>query len=289
MARFIVYTYQFSPIVNFHTRIGEDILSMQERMDRKQEFFQNILDELIQNDRIHFRYRNREYNHLSRINERGIVILKLANNTNAFIEQDFHREALPNHPSCFIIIDNRQDVQHILIEDKAEAFTSTDVVKSILSTSFAHWLEEYGLEITINKAYQEREFWDTIRQYPQGIQMVRFQMSYPNLPAVWHSVGDMIRESSLETNSHKTSIEFHSQQGELLTLDEHNENLNGLVNASAEGGIPIVLKVSGFRAHKKTGTTEKSIEIDSLEAVMQPNMFQNAFERISECLNGIFR
>lgn len=288
MARFIVYTYQFSPIVNFQTRIGERVLSMHERMERKQEFMQNILDDLT-NDRRHFSYRNREYNHLSCMNVQGIVILKLANNTNAFIEHDFHREALPNHPSCYVMIDNRHDVQHILIEEKADAFTSTDVVKSILSTSFMRWLEEYGLEISINKAYQEREFWDTIRLYPQGIQMVRFQMSYPNLPAVWHSVGDLIRESSLETNSHKTSIEFHSQQGELLTLDENNENINGLVSASAEGGIPVVLKVNGIRAHKKTGTTEKSIEIDSIEAVAQPDMFQNAFERIVEYLNQIFR
>lgn len=288
MARFVVYTYQFSPIVNFHARIGEEILSMQERMERKQEFMQNILNELA-NGSLHFRYRNRDYNHLSCMNAQGIAILKLANNTNVFFEQDFHREALPNHPSCYILIDNRQDVQHILIEEKADSFTSTDVVKTILAKLFEKKMEEYGLEISINKAYQEREFWDTIRLYPQGIQMVRFQMSYPNLPAVWRNVGDMIRESSLETNSHKTSIEFHSQPGEILNLDQNNENLNGLVGASAEGGMPVILKVNGFRAHKKTGRTEKSVEIDSLEAVMQPDMFQNAFERIAECLNGIFR
>ena len=29
MARFVVYTYQFSPIINFQSRIGEEILSMQ--------------------------------------------------------------------------------------------------------------------------------------------------------------------------------------------------------------------------------------------------------------------
>lgn len=288
MARFIVYTYQFSPIINFQSRIGEDILSMQQRMERKQEFLQEILDRLT-DDQLHFKYRNKEYNHRSCMNTQGVVILKLANNINAFIEQDFRREILPHHPSCFVLIDNRLDVQHILIEDKTDAFTSTDVVKSILASFFTHYLEEYGLEITINKAYQEREFWDTIRQYPQGIQMVRFQMSYPNLPQVWQSVGDMIRESSLETNSHKTSIEFHSQKGELLTLDENNENINGLVNASAEGGIPVVLKVNGFRAHKKTGTTEKSVEIDSLEAIIQPDMFQGAFERVIERLNQIFR
>lgn len=288
MARFIVYTYQFSPVLHFQGRIGEEILSMQERMERKQEFFQNILNELSQ-EGSHFNYRNREYNHLTCMNVQGIVVLKLANNTNTFIEQDFHREALPNHPSCYVIIDNRQDVQHILIEDKADAFTSTDVVKSILNTFFAHRLEDYGLEISISKSYQAKEFWDTIRQYPQGIQMVRFQMSYPNLPAVWQSIGDMIRESSMQTNSHKTSIEFHSQQGELLTLDENNANINGLVGASAEGGVPVVIKVNGIRAHKKTGTTEKSIEIDSIEAIAQPDMFQNAFGRIIEQLNQIFR
>ena len=60
MARFIVYTYQFSPIINFQSRIGEDILSMQQRMERKQEFLQEILDRLT-DDQLHFKYRNKEY------------------------------------------------------------------------------------------------------------------------------------------------------------------------------------------------------------------------------------
>lgn len=288
MARFVVYTYQFSPITNVQVRIGEEFLSMQERMNRKQEFLQYILDRLI-NEQLHLRYRNREYNHLPCMNERGIVILKLANNVNTFIERDFRRERWLNHPSCFVLVDNRPDIQHILIEDKAGAFTSTDVVTRILSSFFAERLEEFGLEINITKAYQAREFWDTLRQYPQGIQMVRFQMSYPNLPQVWRNVGDMIRESSIATNSHKTSIEFHSPKGELLTLNEDNNSIEGLVNASAEGGMPIVLKINGLRAHKKTGTTEKTIEIESLEAITQSDSVPGAFERLMEYLDHIFR
>lgn len=288
MARFVVYTYQFFPISNPQTRIGEDLLSVRECMKKKQEFLQSILDKLT-NEQLHFRYRNREYKHLLCMNEQGIVILKLANNTKTFIEQDFQKASLQNHPSCFVLIDNRPDIQHILIEDKTAAFTSTDVVNSILSSFFTQQLEKYGLKITINKAYQEREFWDTIRQYPEGVQMVRFQMLYPNLPQVWRNVGDMIKESSIETNSHKTRIEFHSKKGELLTLNEDNKNVNELVNASAEGGLPIVLKVNGFKAYKKTGSTEKSIEIDSLEAITQPDMFQSASERVVEYLNKIFR
>lgn len=242
MARFIVYTYQFSPTSTINLRIGEKIISMQERMEKKQLYFQDILDN-ISKDKLHFSYRNKQYKHKTYMNEQNIVVFKLANNTNTFIEDDFNRQAHPNHPSCFIIIDNRHDIQHILIEDNNVAFSNTDVVKNILVSFFNHRLEEYDLKISINKAYQEYEFWNTIKLYPEGIQMVRFQMSYPNLPSVWHNIGEMIKDSSIDTNSHKTSIEFNSEQGDLLKLDEQNENLKSLVDASAESGIPIVLKV----------------------------------------------
>ena len=288
MARFVVYTYQFSPTSTINLRIGEKIIAMQKRMENKQLYFQDILDNLS-NDKLHFSYRKKQYKHKTYLNEQNIVVFKLANNTNTFIEDDFNRQAHPNHPSCFIIIDNRRDIQHILIEDNNVAFSNTDVVKNILVSFFTHRLEEYGLKISINKAYQENEFWNTIKLYPEGIQMVRVQMAYPNLPSVWHNIGDVIKESSIDTNSHKTSIEFNSEQGDLLKLDDKNENLKSLVDASAESGIPIVLKVKGVRAYKKTGKTEKSLDIDSLEAVIQPNMFQTAFERISEKLNKIFR
>ena len=70
-------------------------------------------------------------------------------------------------------------------------------------------------------------------------------------------------------------------------LSNDNEELNGLVDASADSGNVITLKVRGLRRYIKTGKTTKKFEIDNLEAQMQnDDLFQSGFEKIVELLNA---
>ena len=117
--------------------------------------------------------------------------------------------------------------------------------------------------------------------------MVRFHFSYPNLPRVSESINALISNQSKITNSKSTTFELKSSDSEQLLLSNDNEELNGLVNASADSGNVITLKVKGLRRYVKTGETTKKIEIDDLEVQMQSdNLFQNRFEKIVELLNA---
>lgn len=255
-----------------------------ERMEKKQDYLQKLL----QDSKLKFKsVRDGVFEHQIRYNSNGIIILKIANNKHLNLEENFKKKKHNYSPSCFVIIDNRKDIQHIAIEEDPTAFSTTDVVRNIIEYSLRKSLKSYGLTISIKKEYQKTEFWQLIEQYPKGVSMVRFRFSYPNLPRVSESINTLISNQSKITNSKETTFELKSSDTEQLSLSNDNVQLNGLVDASAKSGNVIILKMKGYRKHIKTGETSKKLEIEDLEMQMQDNdLFQTRFEKIVELLNA---
>jgi hypothetical protein len=277
MAYFIIYTYQFSPVSNHQTSFDREVVPLQERMERKQEFFQSFFNKDTDNK---FKFKNRHFKHKLFFNESGIIIFKLANQKNRSYEEDFQKKQIPESPSCFVIIDNRKDIQRIYVEQRSTSFSDPNLVANIIQSTFVKYLNGFGLKIEVNKEYQESEFWDIIRMYPQGVTMVRFQLKYPNLPRVWTSVQDVIKDTSKDTNSHETILQYKSDDEGCLEINDENEHINGLAKASADSGSVITLKARGIKAFIKTGNTEKGIEINDLELKLTKDLLENPIEKI---------
>jgi hypothetical protein len=110
--------------------------------------------------------------------------------------------------------------------------------------------------------------------------MVRFQLKYPNLPRVWTSVQDVIKDTSKDTNSHETILQYKSDDEGCLEINDENEHINGLAKASADSGSVITLKARGIKAFIKTGNTEKGIEINDLELKLTKDLLENPIEKI---------
>ncbi len=283
MASYILYTYQFAPLQNEGQKLFDNLPDVTTRMCKKQDYLQQIISD--QNFKFKSKYGTFEYQ--IRYNFNGIIILKLANNKHLSIEENFKKKKQNNYPSCFIIIDNRKDIQRIAIEDSTIAFSTTDVVRNILEYSLRKALKAYGLTISINKEYQTNEFWQLISKYSKGVSMVRFHFSYPNLPRINESINKLIGEQSKITNSKETTFELKSSNTEQLSLSKDNRKLSGLVDASAKSGHSITLKMKGYSKYIQTGNTTKQIEIDDLEIKLQDDdLFQPAFEKIIEQLNA---
>lgn len=284
MASFILYTYQFAPL-SVNQSLFASLPIPEERMKNKQEYLQCV----ISNEAFNFKgSRDGKYEHRICYNNGGIIILKLANNKHTSLEENFKKRTYNYSPSCYIIIDNRKDVQHIAIEEDTVSFSTTDVAKNILEYSLRKALKTYGLTISINKEYQKHEFWQLIERYPKGVEMVRFQFSYPNLPRVSESIRDFITNQSKLTNSKETTFELKSGGAEQLSLSDANDQLKGLVEASAMSGNAITLKMKGFKRYIRTGETTQKIEIDDLEGKFKDEeIFQSCFEKIVESLNAV--
>ena len=285
MANYILYTYQFAPLLNEGQKLFGVLPSETERMARKQDHLQSILS----NKDFKFKSsRDGVFVHQIRFNSNGIIILKLANNKQLSLEEDFKKKKHSYSPSCFVIIDNRENVQHIAIEDNSISFSSTDVVRNILEYSLQKALKIFGLTISIKKEYHETEFWQLIQDYPCGTSMVRFHFSYPNLPRVCDSINELISNQSKLTNSKDTTFELKSSQTEQLSLSVENEQLKGLVDASAKSGEPIVIKFKKLRKHVRTGKSTRTLEIEDLDLHLQNgDLFQTTVEKLIELLNKV--
>lgn len=285
MASFILYTYQCAPITKLENKLFEHLPSMQERMDKKLEYIHSIITNPM------FKFKSKkdgEFNLKIYYEEGGIIVLKIANNKQLNLEEDFRKQKHHYSPSCFVIIDNRTKIQSIAIEEDITAFSSTDVVRNIIEYSLKHFLREYGLNIEIKKEYEKKEFWDLIGNQTKGVSMVRFCFSYPNLPRVHQSINELINSESKIVNSKQTTLEFRSDNSEQLELNESNSQLSGLVNASAGSGHPITIKAKGIKKYIQTGNTTKRIYINDLDVTVQEgNLFQRTADKIIEALNSV--
>ena len=285
MAKYVIYTYQFSPIRNSLNSLFKELeIDSEESMSKKQDIFESILV----NKSTRFLYKNKEYSHKIIYNKDHIIVLKLANTKSINLEEDFQKHKQYHFPSCQIIIDNRYNVQHIAIEENSIAYTDTQTVCSIIESTFRNYLKSYKLYINIQKEFQYSEFWDTIKLYPTGVTMVRFHFLYPNLPRVCMSVNELISNASKTTNSKQTTFEFKAVDNENLELSEESDMLQGLVKASADSGNQITIKARKFKSFIKTGKTTKNIDIDDLDILVSPDIFyNNGSLKLIEKLNKI--
>ena len=283
MARYIVYTYQFSPIVTKQRNLFENNpQSLADIMSHKQEIFGSIF-----NDELRFVGKSTEHSHRILYNQDNIIVFKLANRKYQNLEEDFNIRRHEYSPSCLVIIDNRRNIQHIAIEEDVVAFQDTQTVANILTQTFSNYLRRHRLRIEIQREFQDSEFWNLIRQYPNGISMVRFTFSYPNLPRVSSSIDNMISEASRVTNSQQTIFEFNAAPNNQLTLEKRNRKLSGLAKASADSGNVITLKAKGYRRYIQTGHTSKSLEIDNLEVLLRGDLIETATDKLVKELNKI--
>ncbi len=80
----------------------------------------------------------------------GITVMRFANNIDIPVERDFEPAMTKDEPSCFVIIDNRDNLRTIAIQKRKKAFSDTHKVAKILSQVIDRQLFTehcYGFEI----------------------------------------------------------------------------------------------------------------------------------------------
>lgn len=284
MSKYILYTYQFSPLQSQSTTLFRDtpqeLFTPEQLMSQKQELFESFFT-----DTPIFKKGNQTYGHKIIAHQDHIIVFRIANNKRLLLEEEFHKQEYQYTPSCIVIVDNRKDVQRIAIEEDKVAFSDTDTAKRILLYSFARYLHKKGLDISILRDYDRSEFWDIIHKHENDIEMVRFHFTYPNLPHVSQTITDIVKSTSKSTNSKQSSLELKASKGESLKIEECNQDISELVDHSAESGDTIIIKARKIRGHIKTGTTTKSFEYDDLEVKLSGDLFSSGFDTLLDMLN----
>lgn len=258
-----VYTYEFFPIMKAEDTLFDKKEAIKKKIEKlkakKQDIFQSLLDKIAKGELVPSCDR-KKYRCKTLYNQGGIMIFKIENLKTEEYDYDFATASHKIGPYCHVVIDNRKDMQHIAIERKPKAFTSTNMVVKILSDTLKPLLKAKGLALEINPQYQPKEFWDYVkanRRY--GIREVRFYFPYPNLPAISDKYGDYMKKIGLDYHC-MTGIILLAPDDMDILLDKDDEQLNFWIAAACESGVPIDIRSKRpgaytYKLGKKTNIT----------------------------------
>lgn len=298
MAKFIVYTYQFGPIVpdkqmlpfEPETPIDADAL-----MARKGEIFEQIFADFKRVRIFEGKESEPKMLPIEGVNNKQFILFHLGDPKQIALEEiseegKFVHSSAPSVPHCLIIIDNRKDVQRIYIEKKRAAFNAnTDSIAKILERSFNCQLRKEHLYMKINHEYSSTAFWNFIQSRPHGIKSIIFKIPYPNLARVSDTVQELLKvnksvncDAILKLEAAKESI--------LSGVTPDNPYINGLVEASSQSGAIISVKGAGDRGYTKCGKKEhKKMDLpEGISNLTQENFSNgNLFNDTSDALASL--
>ena len=265
MMRFTIYSYLFKPINEpFQPELFSPDVDADESMDRKLEIFSNFFKG---DQQIRFHRGNQRFDHLVVAEANGVIVLQIANNTQQVHEQKFNRWTEEDHPSLFVLIDNRTDRQVIAIENRTLAFSDTQTVANILEESFNRRLYRHRLQLQVNAKYHAHEFWDVVSQYEQGIASVTFKFPYPNMPAISDMVGEFYTDLARRTNSEpKTTLT--TPKTERMRLEPDDEILQQMIKAASASGKLIMMRPKGAQKWRRIGL-ETPVQEELSEMVLK--------------------
>lgn len=287
MIRFTIYTYLFKPINEpFQPELFSPNVDAEESMDRKLELF---ADFFRGEQQIRFNRNNQRYDHLVVAQGSGIIVLQIANNTQQVHEQKFNRWTEEDHPSLFVLIDNREDRQVIAIENRAQAFSDTQTVANIMEESFNRRLYRHRLQLQVNAKYHAHEFWDVVSQYEQGIASVTFKFPYPNMPAISDMVGEFYTDLARRTNSEpKTTLT--TPKTEKMRLEEDDEILQQMIKAASASGKLIMMRPKGAQKWRKIGLetpVQEELSEQVLKDLNQLELMPKKWKAITDFMDNI--
>lgn len=107
--------------------------------------------------------------------EPHVIVMRFANSIDIPIEKNFQPDVARDEPSCFVIIDNRDNLRSVAIQKRKKAFSSPSQVAKILTDQISDMLYErwcYTLEV-LPVYYPEDLFkaWETLQK---DVQSMRF-------------------------------------------------------------------------------------------------------------------
>lgn len=255
-----LYRYQLLPSSQHQQDLFNETLTADDIRNRKNEFFDRVLERLPQ-----FRHRGLEIRHKVLLHENEWFVFKIGAHKSVDRDtHDFRKERIDSWPNVTVFIHNSPDTQVIAISRNQRAFSSTGSVAKLLGHSLAAALRSFGLTIQIREQFDTRNFWSLVRENEGRITRVRFEMVTPNMANISRALKVDLRQLNRESNCQKTNLELEAVPGASLELSENNELIGGCVEYSALGGGDIAVKIRNLKKEIRTSTTVKSVEIEEI-------------------------
>lgn len=267
-AIFQFYRYQILPTSKIIQMSFEPkIQTMEELVKRKNEFFQKALNEIKQ-----FEFPRAELNHMVVASKNDVSILRLGVNRGIKrTKKDFTDERMENWPNSLIVINNKANIQKIAIQHNLRVFSSVKVIADILESNFNKHLARYQLSAVLEPIFEEKVFWDIMKQNKNKVTVVDFELVTPNLSNISRSISEELKDLQKGTNTQKTNIKLQSDKNSSLDIEENNSLVKDLVEYASKGGGNIRCKIRG---HKRYVNAAKGIKQESVDLIEIENINQ---------------
>ena len=271
MSTYAIYTYEFERIIrsssgqleldNFPSPGCTD-----EEWEKRQETFREFFKKDLPIEERTFKNGRSTYVYDTIFIEGNTAIMKFGrlskrSMTNAKLN-DYEVE---DYPWCYVIWDNRDGIQRMLIEQKPSAWsnsktiTGTKKVAKALRVILDNWLStKKGMHFNFGDGpvFKSDDFWEYVKHYRQGFTRVHFSFPPPNLGRLV-DLADSIIGIRKETGG-SYDADLKAPKGGVLTLSPESAHTSSLVNLSSACGKEI-------KAYPKGAHTMIRISGDSLD------------------------
>lgn len=254
MAKFIIYTYQFSPLLTLFDTVEESTAAM----ERKNELFEELFTDFKSLRITQGEGSAKRTYPLEGVNNKQFILFHIGDPKRVplhkIVDGKFVDTSDTTSPHCMVLIDNRKDVQRIYIEKKMSAFRGkTDRIAKILQENFNVLLAEKHLRLDIGNEYREQVFWNYISMHAKEIQSIEFFIPYPNLPRVSEYVEEVLNEMQVDYNCSLNVRMNAPGNGRMSLPDQSDKRMRYFVTADARSGVPIKVKRYGERGFSECG------------------------------------
>lgn len=263
MTKFIIYTYQFSPLLTIFDTVEESTAAMQ----RKNEIFEELFTDFKSLRITQGEGAAKRVYPLEGVNNKQFILFHIGDPKKVplhkIVDGKFVDTSDTTSPHCMVLIDNRKDVQRIYIEKKMSAFRGkTDRVAKILQENFNILLTEKHLRMDIGNEYREQVFWSFISLHEKDIRSIEFFLPYPNLPRVSDNVAEVLKEMQVDYNCSMNVRMNAPENGRMSLPNQSDKRMRYFVTADAIGGVPIKVKLDGQRGFSECGKhVYKSVDL----------------------------
>ena len=180
---------------------------------------------------------------------RNIIVMRIANDKKKTVEQDFKAVDVKHEPSCYVIIDNRDNCRRIAIQ-KNKAFGSTKTIAEIITDCVSNkMVRECSISIELHPQYYPQDFYEAWRLQQHHTSRLRFNICESEIPRDFtieeyddNSImgyAIMVNELAMQ-KSYRTVLELNPPDNEsCLYVDEDSNYIRNLVRFSASTGSSI--------------------------------------------------
>lgn len=200
----------------------------------------------------------------------GLAVMKISNKRARTAErEDFTEESRDEYPSCIVVIDNRPDIQRVVIERRTQAFANVDQVRCLLQATFRRLLRPYGLSVTIDPLHTREAFWNVandVERYPLGFRRISFHLPHLNLERLRKAVASCL-VAARESYDSDLSWSQKAAPGGKLNFDENDSLQASLINTLMEevGGDNVITVYPNGKRQKPVHVGKDSYRLGDME------------------------